>query len=102
MPERLAYWTLNAPVQAAIIYSAPPPMQPIEKQIINILSNRFTPADLVIAPTMNLRTDLRFDSLDFMELIVVLEAEFNISISDQQAGQICTVNDVVNLIREKM
>lgn len=77
-------------------------MQPTEKQIINILSSRFTPPDLFIAPSMNLRTDLGFDSLDFMELIVVLEAEFNISISDQQSGQICTVDDVIKLIREKM
>lgn len=77
-------------------------MQPIEKQIINILSSRFTPEDLVIAPSMNLRTDLGFESLDFMELIVVLEAEFNISISDQQAGQICTVDDVIKLVHEKI
>lgn len=77
-------------------------MLPIEKQIINILSDRFTPEDLVIAVSMNLESDLGFDSLDIMELIVVLEAQFNISISDQQAGQIQTVGDIINLINQKM
>ncbi|MNY65426.1 Acyl carrier protein [compost metagenome] len=77
-------------------------MQPIEKQIINILSDRFTPEDLAIAVSMNLKSDLGFDSLDVMELIVVLEAHFNIFISDQQAGQIQTVDDIIKLIHEKM
>lgn len=77
-------------------------MQPIDEQIISVLSERFTPADLVIAMSMNLKTDLGFDSLDFMELIVVMEDRFNISISDQQAGQIQTVEDIVKLIREKI
>ena len=99
-----AVWLIeppNASVPVAISHSEPFIMQPIEKQIINILSDRFTPADSVIAPSMNLRTDLGFDSLDLMELIVVLEAHFNISIPDQQAGQIRTVGDIIKLISDK-
>lgn len=71
-------------------------MQPTERQIINILGSRFAPADLVMVPSMNKRTGLGFESLDFKELIVVLEAEFNISISDQQAGRFAPSTMLLN------
>ncbi len=77
-------------------------MQLIEKQIIDILHDRFTSMDLAITRWMNLQTDLGLDSLDIMELVVILETEFNIIISDQESDDIRTVDGIIELIREKI
>lgn len=45
--------------------------------------------------------DLGADSLDIVELIMALEDEFNITIPEEDAEKIVTVEDVVNYIKEK-
>ena len=45
--------------------------------------------------------DLEADSLDLIELVMVLEEEFGLSIEDQDVGDIKTVGDVVNYITER-
>lgn len=44
--------------------------------------------------------DLGADSLDIVELIMGLEAEFDIEIPDEDAEKIRTVGDAVNYIKE--
>ena len=44
--------------------------------------------------------DLGADSLDTVELVMELEDEFSISISDEQAEKIQTVGDAVKYIKE--
>ena len=44
--------------------------------------------------------DLNADSLDLVELIMSLEEEFGLEISDEDAEQIGTVNDAVEYIVE--
>jgi len=46
----------------------------------------------------NLTDDLGADSLDKVELVMALEEEFSISISDNDAGKLNTVGDVVKYI----
>jgi acyl carrier protein len=46
--------------------------------------------------------DLGADSLDLVELIMAMEEEFGIEISDEDAEKIKTVQDVVNYISEHM
>ncbi len=41
------------------------------------------------------------DSLDSVELIMTLEEEFNIEISDGDAEKLLTVQDVIEYIKEK-
>ena len=43
--------------------------------------------------------DLGADSLDTVELVMALEEEFNIEISDDDAEKILTVNDAVSYIK---
>lgn len=43
--------------------------------------------------------DLGADSLDTVELVMALEEEFNIEISDEDAEKILTVNDAVSYIK---
>jgi acyl carrier protein len=44
--------------------------------------------------------DLGADSLDLVELIMAMEEEFGLEISDEDAEKIQTVQDVVNYITE--
>ncbi|MBO7525681.1 MAG: acyl carrier protein [Clostridia bacterium] len=45
--------------------------------------------------------DLGADSLDVVELLVSLEEEYNVKVSDEEASGIHTVGDIVALIDEK-
>jgi len=49
----------------------------------------------------NFVDDLGADSLDAIELIMTVENEFDISISDEEAQTIQTVGDIVKLIESK-
>jgi acyl carrier protein len=44
--------------------------------------------------------DLNADSLDLVELIMSLEEEFGLEISDEDAEKIVTVGDAANYIEE--
>ena len=44
--------------------------------------------------------DLQADSLDVFEMLVIMEEEFNITLSDERAKQIKTVGDLVKFVEE--
>jgi acyl carrier protein len=46
--------------------------------------------------------DLEADSLDIVELMMALEDEFKIEISDDDAGKISTIGDVVEYIKDRI
>ena len=46
--------------------------------------------------------DLGADSLDTVELVMALEEEFGIEISNEDAEKITTVQDAIDYIREKL
>ena len=56
----------------------------------------------MVKSTSNFNYDLGADSLDVVELIMSLEEEFNIEISDIEASNIFTVNEAVAFIEKKM
>lgn len=55
-----------------------------------------------IAMTDDLRSTLKLDSLDAVELLIKFEKEFNIHIDDDLIYQVKTVRDVVELIEDKV
>ena len=49
----------------------------------------------------NIKDDLKADSLDLYELVVILEEEFNVEIpSDRLSSEIDTIEDLVRILKE--
>ena len=46
--------------------------------------------------------DLGADSLDRVELVMAIEQEFNIEISDEDAEKIETINDAVSYVQKRI
>ena len=53
-----------------------------------------------VKPEASFTEDLGADSLDVVELVMAFEQEFGIEISDDNAGKIKTVKDVIDHIEE--
>jgi acyl carrier protein len=53
-----------------------------------------------VTPEASFMDDLGADSLDTVELVMALEEEFDIEISDEDAEKIQTVQDAVDYITE--
>jgi len=52
-----------------------------------------------VSPSKSFR-DLNADSLDVVELVMAIEEEFDLEISDEEVENIRTVEEVVNYIQE--
>lgn len=72
----------------------------IKKNVLDILS-RFTWEEKVKMED-NLMDDLRFDSLDCVEVIMDVEKEFDITIPDEEAEKCRIVQDVVEMVESKL
>lgn len=55
-----------------------------------------------VTPQASFVDDLGADSLDMVEMIMALEDEFGISISDEEAQKIRTVQDAVEYIENEI
>lgn len=54
-----------------------------------------------IVPSASFIDDLEADSLDLVELIMSLEEEFGIEISDEEAEKLVTVGDAAEFIKNR-
>jgi len=55
-----------------------------------------------VSPTASFVEYLNADSLDLVELIMSLEEEFNLEISDEDAEKIHTVGDALEYVQEHL
>ena len=53
-----------------------------------------------VTPEASFVEDLNADSLDLVDLIMTLEEQFGMEISDEDAEKIVTVQDAINYIEE--
>ena len=70
----------------------------IYKEVIRILSADLEVSAEDIDATMDLNTELPFDSLQLYEFVIDLEEAYNIKLPDEMLDQMKTVDDIVNLI----
>ncbi len=70
------------------------------EKVRNALAQQFEMDPEAITPETNLIDDLGADSLDVVELIMSLEDEFGIAISDEDAAQLYTVGRIVDYLEK--
>ena len=73
-------------------------MSEIEARVKAIIVDKLGVEESEVTPNASFTNDLGADSLDTVELIMELEKEFGMSIPDDQAENISTVQDAVDYI----
>ena len=70
-------------------------------KVQNIVAEQLSVEKEQVSLESNFADDLGADSLDQVELVMALEEEFDIEISDEDAEKITTVKDAVSYIATK-
>jgi acyl carrier protein len=73
-------------------------MADIAEKIKKIISEQLNVSEDEVVPEASFVDDLGADSLDQVELIMAMEEEFDLSISDEDAEKIATVQNAVDYI----
>lgn len=70
----------------------------MQDKIIELISEKLSKNKDEIKMESRLVEDLGADSLDFVELIMAFEDEFNITLPDDDVSKLKTIGDIVNYI----
>lgn len=70
-------------------------------KVKKLLADQLNIAPEKITMTSKVIDDLGADSLDVVEMLMTLEDEFNVTVSDEESVNLKTVGDIVKLIDAK-
>ncbi len=73
----------------------------IEERVKKIIAEELGVDEEEVTPDATFVEDLGADSLDTVELVMKLEEEFGVEISDDDAEKILTVQQAVDYIKER-
>ncbi|HNQ01738.1 MAG TPA: acyl carrier protein [Syntrophales bacterium] len=76
-------------------------MMSIEEKVIEIIVEQLDVTREECVPEASFIEDLGADSLDLVELIMAMEENFGIEISDEELQKIRTIQDAVDYIKKK-
>ncbi len=71
----------------------------VEDKVKKIIAEKLGVDLSEVVPEASFVDDLGADSLDLVELIMSMEEEFDIDISDEDAEKIQTVQDAINFVK---
>lgn len=74
--------------------------QDIEKKVTDILVNKLGVEPEEVKSEADFREDLGGDSLDLAEVVMKVEREFHISVTDEEAEQAKTVGDICDMVEK--
>jgi acyl carrier protein len=77
-------------------------MASIQERLQKIIVDQLGVDEDEVVPNASFVEDLNADSLDLVELIMSLEEEFQLQISDEDAEKITTVRDAEEYIEEHL
>jgi len=70
----------------------------IVEKVKQIISEQLGVDEAEVTPSASFTDDLGADSLDQVELVMALEEEFGLSISDEDTERILTVQDAIDYV----
>ena len=70
----------------------------VEDKVKKIIAEKLSVDLEEVVPEASFVDDLGADSLDLVELIMSMEEEFDIDISDEEAEKVATVKDAIDYI----
>lgn len=76
-------------------------MSEVLEKVTNIIVDRLGVTKEQVTLEASFKEDLNADSLDVVELIMELEEEFSIEISEEDTDKISTVGDVIQYIESR-
>lgn len=79
-----------------------PTLPNITNRITQILIKLLGVSEAEVTLGASFFNDLGADSLDFVELTVALEKEFDIKITDEEAAQLCTLGQSIQYIERSL
>lgn len=74
----------------------------VERKVCEIVADQLGLGDDDVQMTASLSDDLGADTLDFLELVMAFEDEFELDINDGDVEKFETVQDVVNYLSVRM
>ena len=74
--------------------------QDIEKKVTDILVDKMGVEPEEVKSEADFREDLGGDSLDLVMVIMEIEKDFSISVTDEEADQVNTVADIIGLVEK--
>ena len=77
-------------------------MATVSERLKNIIVEQLGVEEGEVVPSASFTEDLNADSLDLVELIMSLEEEFKLQISDEDAEKITTVGEAEEYIEEHL
>ena len=77
-------------------------MADVVERVTKIIVDRLGVEETEVVPAASFKEDLGADSLDVVELVMQLEDEFEMEISDEDAEKIATVGDAVTYIESHL
>lgn len=77
-------------------------MAEVLERVTKVIVDRLGVEESQVKLEASFKEDLGADSLDVVELVMELEDEFDMEISDDDAATIGTVGDAVNYIQSKL
>jgi acyl carrier protein len=72
----------------------------LEEKVRNLIIEQLNVTREQCVPEASFINDLGADSLDLMELIMEMEEQFGVSISDEELQKIRTIQNVIDFLRK--
>jgi acyl carrier protein len=72
----------------------------LEEKVINLIIEQLNVTREQCVPDASFISDLGADSLDLMELIMEMEEQFGVAISDEELQKIRTIQNVIDFVRK--
>ncbi len=73
-----------------------------EERLRKIIAEQLGVSEEEVVPEASFIDDLNADSLEMVDLIISLEEEFEIQVSDEDAEKIKTVKDAIDYLNDRL